>query len=370
MKKILAAIALLAICSANAQTGARLFTIKGFIKGFSSGTATLNYIQNDQSVTKNSSIINGGFSFKGSLGEPQEVQIEFKDNGRTADIRFFAKNGAITIKADSADPSNVEVRGSSAQVEFEEYKKQIDPVDKKNGELNNTGRNLFIAGKITEKIKDSLFAIHDQLEIEKQSIVAAFAKKHPASVVSAWAIANTFAYDPSLNTIEQLYGTLTASNRNSRYGKAIKEIIESTKKTGVGQRAIEITENDVNGKPVSLSSFKGKYLLIDFWASWCGPCRAENPNIVKQYNAFKDKGFDILGISLDGNKDLWLKAIEADHLTWTEVSDLNSWKNSAAVTYGVKGIPFNLLLDKDGVIMARNLRAADLENKLKEIFRK
>ena len=260
------------------------------------------------------------------------------------------------------------MNGSKAQKDFEDYKKQTKAIDKKNDELNNTGKNLFNAGKITENIKDSLFRIKDQLTSEKETAVEIFAKVHPSSVVSAWAITNTFGYDPVLSRIEPLYTVLSQANKNSMYGKAIKETIEATKKTGIGERAIEISQNDVNGKQVSLSSYRGKYVLLDFWASWCGPCRLENPNVVKVYDAYKDKGFDILGVSLDGNKDAWLHAIEADHLTWTEISDLNSWKNSAALAYGIKGIPFNLLVDKDGIIIARNLKGADLENKLKEIF--
>jgi thiol-disulfide isomerase/thioredoxin len=110
-------------------------------------------------------------------------------------------------------------------------------------------------------------------------------------------------------------------------------------------------------------------LLVDFWASWCGPCRVENPRLVKLYNQYKDKGFDILGVSLDGNSEAWQKAVKADRLTWTQVSDLKGWNNTAARAYGIKSIPFNLLLDKDGIIIGKNLRGPDLENKLKEIFK-
>lgn len=160
--------------------------------------------------------------------------------------------------------------------------------------------------------------------------------------------------------------------------KKADEIAKAEKKkeadqiTGIGAKAPDFTENDVNGNPVSLSSFIGKYVLVDFWASWCSPCRAENPNVVKAYNEYKDKGFNILGVSLDGNgtKKAWLDAIQKDGLTWTEVSDLKGWDNSAAKSYIVTAIPQNFLIDPNDIIIAKNLRGEDLQNKLAEVFKK
>ena len=138
--------------------------------------------------------------------------------------------------------------------------------------------------------------------------------------------------------------------------------------SGVGNEAPEIELNDPDGLPVALSSFRGKHVLIDFWASWCGPCRRENPNVVKMYNKYKDDGFEIYGVSLDSSKDRWLKAIADDKLTWTHVSDLAKWNSAAAKDYGVRSIPHTVLLDPDGKIMAVKLRGLQLEEKLAEIF--
>jgi len=168
--------------------------------------------------------------------------------------------------------------------------------------------------------------------------------------------------------LEPLYSGLDPKMKDSYFGKKIKVALETAKTTAIGSAAPDFTLNDVNGKPVSLASFKGKYTLVDFWASWCGPCRQENPNVVKAYNTYKAKGFEILGVSLDDKKENWEKAIQQDNLGWKHVSDLKGWQSSAAALYDVKGIPMNFLLDKDGKIIAKNLRGEDLVKKLSEVL--
>ncbi len=136
----------------------------------------------------------------------------------------------------------------------------------------------------------------------------------------------------------------------------------------VGKTVPELTMPDVNGKEVSISSFRGKYVLVDFWASWCGPCRAENPNVVKAYNEFKGKNFTILGVSLDKEKDPWKKAIAQDHLSWTQMSDLKYWNSQAVETFGFQGIPFNVLVDPSGKVIGESLRGEELDAKLKQVL--
>ncbi len=136
----------------------------------------------------------------------------------------------------------------------------------------------------------------------------------------------------------------------------------------VGKTVPELVMQDVNGKDVSISSFRGKYVLIDFWASWCGPCRMENPNVVKAFNEFKGKNFTVLGVSLDKDKDSWKKAIAQDHLTWTQMSDLKYWNSQAVETFGFQGIPFNVLVDPSGKVIAQELRGEDLDSKLKQVL--
>jgi Peroxiredoxin len=207
--------------------------------------------------------------------------------------------------------------------------------------------------------------------VEYKQTLKNFIAEHPDSPVSLVAISEMMKTDFNLQEVEPVYGLISDRVKNMETGKRITAHILSFKKTAIGAKAPEFTQNDPDGNPIRLSDFRGKYLLVDFWASWCRPCRIENPNIVKAYEAYKNKNFEILGVSLDnpGNRTAWLNAVKRDNLTWPQVSDLQGWKNEVAVLYGVQSIPQNFLLDPNGVIIAKNLKGEELTKKLAEILK-
>ena len=378
MKKTISitiAAALLAACGQQSSTIGNhagktdsSFSIKGTINGLNKGLALLSYVSGKDVRVDSAVISDGSFSFAGSLQEPEEVQVSFMNDNYNGGIVFFAENAVIHIKADTASLDKPQIEGSASQKELEAFKKEASVVDMEYEKLNTTGHDIFESGKMTKAIADSLTALSHELDSRKIAVIGAFIKANPNSAIGAWAISKNLLFEPKPEILEPLFNSISATSRNSIYGSVVQQAITSAKATGIGQSAIEFTQPDTSGKPVSLTSFKGKYTLVDFWASWCGPCRAENPNVVKAYQQYNKKGFEILGVSLDTEKELWIKAIEKDHLAWTQVSDLKAWKNAASQAYGIRGIPFSVLLDKNGVIIAKNLRGAALQSKLKEIL--
>jgi peroxiredoxin len=208
----------------------------------------------------------------------------------------------------------------------------------------------------------------DSIEVAMTDLQKNFVKTNPKSYVSPSILAS-LSYEMEADEIESMISGLDTAIAALPQMKDLKERVSVMKAVSVGQKAPDFTLSDVEGNPVALSSKVGsKLLLVDFWAAWCQPCRQENPNVVKIYNEFHKKGFDVFGVSLDRTKDDWVKAIANDKLTWTHVSDLKWWNNAAAKLYAVQAIPANFLLDEKGIIIGRNLRGADLYNKVNEVL--
>jgi peroxiredoxin len=224
------------------------------------------------------------------------------------------------------------------------------------------------AGKVDlDSVKKGQFDREfNKLSQEEEQTAEVFVKEFPNSVAAAAVIYDRFVSYPNPKMAAKLFAFLSENVKKSNYGRAIAKSLEVEQKLSVGNQAPDFTLPDINGKPVRLSDFRGKYVLLDFWASWCAPCRAENPGLVRAMQRFGSKGFDILGVSLDrsSEKAAWLAAIRNDKLSWTQVSDLKYFDNQAAKLYGILAIPMNFLIGPDGRIIAKNLKGTLLEEKL------
>jgi Peroxiredoxin len=365
MKKVIYLIVLAAfIAGCNSQPH---FVVKGNIKGSDSLTFLLQkrgptrYITIDSVVSKK-----GSFKMEGTVDYPDMVMLTAMNT--TNRMVFFLENSKIEITGKLDSLSDAIVTGSKTQ---DEYKSFLNADKVLSDKVSGLYKDFQIAGQSNDTAKQSSIQKDmKSLEEEMTKMEKDFIKNNPASYFTPLLLAS-ISTDMEPNEIEADINSLDTNVAKVEVIKDMKERLKAVKNVAVGQKAPDFTMNDVNGNQVSLSSKIGsKLLLIDFWAGWCNPCRRENPNVVKVYNEFHKKGFDVFGVSLDKSKDEWLKAISDDKLTWTEVSDIQYWNNAAARLYAVSSIPANFLLDENGTIIAKNLRGDDLYNKVKEILEK
>lgn len=336
----------------------------------------LTYSMNDQLIEDSALLSKGSFSFKGTMEYPVHATLVISHDGksvkqeRRADRKsFYLDNVVQFASADSI--SNAVLTGSLVNKDDQELQNALKPANEKMNKLYNEYASASEATKKSASFEADMNARNKEIESEKNGVLRTFITSHTNSIISLYSLQELAGPIPdNVDDVKGLYSSLSPAVKNTALGKKYETMLAIQEKLAIGRMAPDFTAPDTSGNNVSLSSFRGKYVLLDFWASWCHPCRDENPVLVKAYNKFQPKGFEILGVSLDQQtkKEAWLKAIHDDHLKWMQVSDLKYWKSEIAALYAIRAIPQNFLIDPQGKIIAKNLRGEALEKKLAEVF--
>lgn len=321
------------------------YEITGNISGYPDGTSVSFLNQQTNTLEKQATIEKGKFTIKGQLEEPSFIVLVLAEQPPA--VPMFIDNSKILITGDKNNLEDLSITGSKTENEYQEYSKLIKPFAQMFTEgFGNDPDSIALFEKATEN----------------------FVKKYPSSFVNPVAIIRFMQVSPNVALADNLFKMTTNEVKKTNLAKYVNEQLEVAKINPVGSQIADFSETDTAGNKVKISSFRGKYVLIDFWASWCRPCRMENPNVVAAYNKYHQKNFTVLGVSLDQAKASWLNAIRMDGLAWTQVSDLHGWSSALASKFKITSIPQNILIDPKGIIIAKNLRGEALNQKLQELL--
>lgn len=344
-----------------AQNNTDGFVITGKIKGLPENSVVYLAGNGENDTIAKAIVKQNSFLLKGKFSGSDGAMLLL--TGIERRMFLFIGNETVNISATDVTLSDIVVTGSPTQADYESFMNEIKPLS----DFVNYYRNQM-QGAGTQGAYDSASIMMNTAYNIYQTSIDRFVNRRKNSPVASLVLAFSYDMDPNKDAdlLERRFLLLGEHALQSRYAQGVKKVIANAKIGAVGTTAMEFTQKDTAGRDVSLSQFKGKYVLIDFWASWCRPCRLENPNVVAAYHTYKNKNFTILGVSLDREKDNWLQAIKADHLEWTHLIDLDS---RVAQLYQVSLIPQNFLVDPNGVIIAKNLRGEALNTTLQQVLK-
>jgi len=346
--------------------GPEKYDISGNVENMNKVPVKLQMTQDGEWVTQDSAQVEyGEFSFQGKLDHPQMMRLQFgADLGA---LQFFGENSDIRVTGKKDSLQALEIKGSQIHNQYEQFQSKLASYDKELQKAYATYREAR-----EQEDEAAMKEAQDQyqaLSENKRAFIQQYVHDHSQSVLAPYITRRYLLSFMEYEQLDSLYTSLASAVKETKYAEALKERKDVLERTQIGKSYIDFTLPDTTGNPVSLSEYVGDgYVLIDFWAAWCTPCRKENPNLVEAYQKYHDQGFEIFGVSFDRKKEAWVKAIHKDNITWPQVSDLNYWDSKAGRMYGVRSIPANFLINKEGVIVARDLRGEELDEKLSEIY--
>ena len=352
------------------NVGGQGYVITGEVQGADGKTVSLKQHRDSQPVEISTVKVQAGkFTLKGTVPYPEFCLLYVDNQGP---VQFFIENSNIRILIDMQNIGQSKVIGSKENDVFMEFVNELEKYNQQQKRLNDSYVALSSSSIAAPNAETNIRAQMEKLNAERTNYMINFVQKYSGKISAAFLVNNVQGLMQTLNfsQLEQMANSFDSRTRQSQWVKIITDQAASLKPTAIGQPFPDIKLKTPDDKPISISDYagKGKYVLLDFWAAWCGPCRNENPRVVELYKRYKDKGFEIIGISLDQTKEAWIKAISDDQLTWPQMSDLNYWNSAAAKLYSVSSIPHTILLDKDGKILAKNLRGEALVAKLTELL--